>query len=350
MIRKYVLPLLSVAGLALAIWSVLEGARPVPAGVPVAEPSRAPFASYMAGAGLVEASSENIEAAAPVPGLVVEILVGVGKPVKAGAPLLRLDDREVNAEIEVRKTIVTSMRLKLARIKSLPRPEDVPPYEARVQAFEAEAENASDQLKRVEAMPDKRAMSAEDLSRRRFASLTAEARAAEARAALALLKAGAWGPDVALAEAEIAGAEAQLHASEVALERLTVRSPIDAEILQVNVRAGEFALTGSPLVVLGNTDVLHVRVDIDENDAWRFKPGAAAIGYVRGNRDLNAKLEFVRVEPYVVPKRSLTGSSQERVDTRVMQVIFSFPRSALPVYVGQQMDVSIEAPPIAAAR
>ncbi|MCE9580966.1 MAG: HlyD family efflux transporter periplasmic adaptor subunit [Planctomycetes bacterium] len=350
MIRKYVLPFVALAGVVLAIWTVIMGARPVPAGTPVSEPSRAPFASYMAGAGIVEASSENIEAATPVPGLVVEVLVEVGKPVKAGAPLLRLDGRDLAAEIEVRKTIVKSARLKLARTMSFPRPEDVPPLEARVKAFEADAENAKDQLKRVEAMPDKRAMSEEDLSRRRFAALTAEARAAEARATLALLKAGAWAPDIALAESEIAGAEAQLHASEVALERLTVRSPIDAEILQVNIRPGEYALAASPLVVLGNTEVLHVRVDIDENDAWRFKAGAAAIAYVRGNRDLNTKLEFVRVEPFVVPKRSLTGSSQERVDTRVMQVLFRFSKSELPVYVGQQMDVSIEAPPVAARK
>jgi hypothetical protein len=56
-------------------------------------------------------------------------------------------------------------------------------------------------------------------------------------------------------------------------------------------------------------------------------------------------LKFVRVEPYVIPKKSLTGDSTERVDTRVLQVLYSFNRGALPVYVGQQMDVFIEAPP-----
>jgi HlyD family secretion protein len=50
------------------------------------------------------------------------------------------------------------------------------------------------------------------------------------------------------------------------------------------------------------------------------------------------------VEPYVTPKTSLTGSSTERVDTRVLQVIYSFDRNALPAYVGQQMDVFIETP------
>ena len=97
---------------------------------------------------------------------------------------------------------------------------------------------------------------------------------------------------------------------------------------------------------MGNVDTLVVRVDIDENDAWRIDPAADAVAFVRGNRDLKTNLKFVRVEPYIVPKRSLTGESTERVDTRVLQVLYSFNRDALPVYVGQQMDVFIAAKPI----
>src|SRR5688572_17226025 len=97
-------------------------------------------------------------------------------------------------------------------------------------------------------------------------------------------------------------------------------------------------------MLLGNTKTLHVRVDVDENDAWRVRADAKATGYVRGNRDLRTDLKFVRIEPYVVPKRSLTGDTTERVDTRVLQVLYAFDRSELPVYVGQLMDVFIDAP------
>jgi hypothetical protein len=102
-------------------------------------------------------------------------------------------------------------------------------------------------------------------------------------------------------------------------------------------------------MLLGEVSVLHVRVDIDENDAWRLKQNSRARAFIRGNRDLATDLSFVRVEPYVVPKRSLTGESTERVDTRVLQVLYSFPAGAIPVYVGQQMDVFIEADPIGQA-
>jgi hypothetical protein len=95
-------------------------------------------------------------------------------------------------------------------------------------------------------------------------------------------------------------------------------------------------------MLMGELDRLHVRVDIDENDAWRFHPDSSAYAFVRGNPELRTALKFEYVEPYVVPKRSLTGDSNERVDTRVMQVLYSFNRADLPVYAGQLMDVYIE--------
>jgi hypothetical protein len=71
--------------------------------------------------------------------------------------------------------------------------------------------------------------------------------------------------------------------------------------------------------------------------------GARAVGYVKGASGQPIELEFVRIEPYVVPKRSLTGASIERVDTRVLQVIYKFPNNLdRPVYVGQQMDLYLE--------
>jgi ABC-type sugar transport system ATPase subunit len=107
------------------------------------------------------------------------------------------------------------------------------------------------------------------------------------------------------------------------------------------IRAGR--PTCEPLILFGNVDVLNVRTDVDEHDAWKVSGGAAAYASVRGNSDLRVPLQFVRFEPYIVPKKSLTGDSTERVDTRVLQVLYSFNRDTLPVYAGQQMDVFIEA-------
>ena len=73
-------------------------------------------------------------------------------------------------------------------------------------------------------------------------------------------------------------------------------------------------------------------------------PQNCAVAYLRGNRDIGCDLKFYRIEPYVIPKKSLTGDSTERVDTRVLQVLYTFEPGDKPIYVGQQMDVFIETP------
>jgi multidrug resistance efflux pump len=131
------------------------------------------------------------------------------------------------------------------------------------------------------------------------------------------------------------------------IERLTMMAPMDGVILQKKVRVGQFAQCGpssEPLMIMGGGSHLNIRADIDENDAWRVRPRTAAVAYVRGDTKQKFPLEFVRFEPYVVPKKSLTGDSTERVDTRVLQAIYRISDANAPVYVGQQMDLYIETP------
>ena len=345
MIRILLLPLLALAGAGFAVMTVAAGSKPAPVASPVADPSRPPFERTIAGSGLLEAMDRNVAIGSPLPRLVLEVNVKVGDEVEAGAPLFRLDDRDTRAELAVRKAAVGAAKAKLERLKSAPRAEELPSVEARVVAAEAVLADLRNQVTLWESVADKRAVTVEDLQRRKFAVQAQEARLAEARSALVLLKAGSWKADIDVAQADLASAEAQAAQTETEIARLTVRAPAKGTVLQVNVRAGEFAPAGAlqtPLMLFGPLERIHLRVDVDENDAWRFRKDAAAIAFVRGNRELKVELKFERVEPYVIPKRSLTGDSTERVDTRVMQAVYSFERHKLPVYVGQQMDVFIE--------
>lgn len=115
-------------------------------------------------------------------------------------------------------------------------------------------------------------------------------------------------------------------------------------MLQVNIRPGEFvgASPQPPLVVIGDTSQLHVRVDIDEHDVPRFHAGLGATAFLRGDGDREIALRFVRVEPYVIPKKWLTGDNTERVDTRVLQVVYAVENPAERIYVGQMLDVFVQ--------
>jgi multidrug resistance efflux pump len=168
------------------------------------------------------------------------------------------------------------------------------------------------------------------------------------------LRAGAWHADLTVSAAAVTQAEAELTRIQTELELHQIHAPhvldgagqpVEWEVLQVNVRPGEYVGTppGEPLVVLGDAGPRHVRVDIDEHDIPRFHTDGAASAYIRGDAHRAFDLRFVRLEPYVVPKKSLTGDSAERVDTRVLQAIYVFSRVVPDVHVGQQVDVYINA-------
>jgi HlyD family secretion protein len=309
MLPKYTLPVLAAAGFLFGVFEVFSSNKPTPVAQPVSEPATSPYASFIAGAGIVEAKSQNIAVGASLAGLVKSVNVKVGDRVKLGDILFLIDDRAALAELAVREADLERAR-------------------AAVGEAEAGVKDAATLQRLAEAIEDRRAISTEELERRRNTTLIAKRRLDSARA-------------------QVQQAEAAVKASKTTLELLRVTAPVNGEILQVNVRPGEFAQAGplsTPLMLVGNLDDLHVRVDIDENDAWRFRPESKAVAYLRGNRKFQTDLALVWVEPYVVPKKSLTGDSTERVDTRVLQALYSFDRTKLPVFVGQQMDVFIEAP------
>jgi multidrug efflux pump subunit AcrA (membrane-fusion protein) len=224
------------------------------------------------------------------------------------------DDRETLAELAVQEAELAAAM-------------------AAVKEAEASLHDAATQYALVRGVTDSRAVSTDDREKRKNAEQLAKAKLLSAQAAVTTAKAGR-------------------DATVTTLDRLTVRAPISGKVLQVNVRPGEYAATGelaTPLVRLGDVTRFQVRTDIDENDAWRFSPGTRAVAYVRGNRELAANMRFLWVEPYVVSKTQLSGASTERVDTRVLQVLFELDPADLPVYVGQQLDVFIEAPQGAAS-
>jgi HlyD family secretion protein len=306
--KRFLLPVL---GILAALWAAYSVARTAPRRTRTNPPAPAPISDYprtVAAVGLVEANSENIAIGTPLAGVVTRIFVTVGQAVNEGEPLFALDTRQLRADAAVRRT-------SLAVAKS------------GVKVARARLDDAQRNLDFAEGLADKRAISAEETTRRRSAVETAKAQLEEA-------------------ESQVLAAQAEIQSVETEIERSTVRAPLDAQVLQVKLHLGEYApaaVTSTPLILLGGSRPLNVRVDVDEHEAWRVRPEAAATAHVRGDARLKTTLHFVRFEPFVVPKKSLTGDSTERVDTRVLQVIYRIDRQDLGIFVGQQMDVFIDA-------
>jgi multidrug efflux pump subunit AcrA (membrane-fusion protein) len=343
-VRTFFLPALAVGAFSYTIWHVKRTSTVTPQTAPLVEPARTPYKSAVAGVGLVEPCTENIQVAAIVPGTVVEVAAAVGDRVDAGDILFRLDDRQRHSQLAVREAELAEAQATLQRWQHMPRAEDLPPIDARVRKSQADLALRQDQLRRTRELVAARALTEQDLVEREQSCRAAEAELAEAQAELARMKAGAWEADLAVARTQVAQAKSLVEQARTEVDRLVVRAPIRGTVLKVDVRPGEYVGTppGKPLVVLGDTDTMHVRVDVDEQDLPRFHPGMPGQGFVRGDAEHPLPLRFVRVEPYAEPKRNLTGAGTERIPTRVLQVIYAIESAPRPVYVGQQLDVFLD--------
>jgi len=308
-IKKRVSIWLAVAGVlftVVTVWGARQRQVPPP---PLVAPPHNPYEGTVAAAGIIEAGNENVRIAPPLAGLVTKVHVVVGDHVKAGAPLFQLDDRELLAQLETREA-------------------GIPPEQARIAEQRVHVKDIEEQYGRLQAVHDRRAVSEDDLKRTWYAMEMAK-------------------QTLVRTEAELKHAIAQREETRALLDRLTVRAPRDGTVLQVDVRAGEYARldAADPLMLLGATREMQVRADVDEVNAPLVTRGSPAVAYLKGSTNLSIPLKFTRIEPFVLPKKSLTGDNTERVDTRVLQVIYRFDPPTFPVYVGQQVDVFIQRGP-----
>ena len=255
------------------------------------------FAQQIGGLGIVEPSSEVVDIGTNIPGIITNIYVTAGQQVKKSLALFTIDPRDINAQLEVAK--------------------------AKLQSAQVEMQNANHQLLLYNNVTDKRAISNDALSTKRYAAALAQARVKEAQANVDLLT--------------------------TTLDRLTVKAPIDGTILKVNIHEGEYAPAGNTqnlLVVMGDVNTMNVRVEIDETDVARFNPKLKAIGFMRGDASNPIPLKFVRYEPLIVTKKSFTNGGNEIIDTRTLEIIYTFDNKSVGAFSGQHMDVFIEAMPL----
>jgi HlyD family secretion protein len=305
----WLIVLAALAGAASAIRLVVNIRKEMPRMEPVGKPPSAPFASAIGARGIIESVDENIRIAPALAGLVAEVPVEVGKDVKKGDVLVRQDTREAEAMIAAQQAEIGS-------------------WKTQLREAEVALADKRDMWARMEKLIAGKVASDEEKQRALFAAQQAEAH-------------------VESMKAKIASAEALLARLVVQRDLLTTLAPRDGRVLQVSTRPGEYAdnRSGTPIILLGQVDHFQLRADVDEDNASDVRENMAAVAFIKGRRDVEIPLKFVRIEPYILPKKSLTGESGERVDTRVLQIIYRFDKpdkSKAILYVGQQMDVFLE--------
>lgn len=350
---------LALLGVAAGVFSAYHYGRPQLAQAPVFEPAANPYAKGIYANGILETvgtSGANVNLYPEVAGPITRILIAEGAAVHKGDVLLTLDDSVQRATAEQLEAQAAAARALAEELKAEPRPETLQVVTAQARLAEAAQRTARDQEAKQERayLLDPKAVSRDALDNARNARRNADANVAVAARQLALTKAGAWRYDIENQERQYEALSKASAAARALLDKYTLRAPVDGTVLAVQAAIGSYVssqgaydtYTGqfTPLIVMGPVqETLQVRAYVDEVLIHELAdPGRiAATMFVRGTR-LRLPLRFERIQPYVSRKIELSDARNERVDVRVLPVIFRVEKpKTLALYPGQLVDVYI---------
>lgn len=209
---------------------------------------------------------------AAVSGVIAEVRVHEGDRVAAGQVLVRIACESLEKELEARKGFLASAEAALARAVNGPRPEELGIGLANVGLAEARSEEAGISLHRATSLVEGVTISKAQLDQVKRDARMAAALLEEARARLALLKAGSRPEDIAEAHARRDMAQAQRDQAVVTLDYCAVRAPSGGVVLAVTAAPGQFISTAIPatLVTMADDGKRRVRAEVDERDVGKL--------------------------------------------------------------------------------
>jgi HlyD family secretion protein len=289
--------------------------------------------------GRVEPVSGEIKIAAPLAGVIAEVPVQTGDKVVAGELLVRLRDKEVQARIANAQAQI-AMR-KRARNDQAPSSRAGERRKAEDAVSDGEKAVVEAQAAFDKTARDRRAGGASDSDLEAARAVLSRARdqRKQLRAELRKLEADPATPLPTPNEGQLNIARTELWAAEAASEKLSIRAPISATVLQVNAKPGELAIPSAtqPLLLLGDVSALRVRAELDERDFGEIMIGQAVSVRPAAFRGREFAGKVYSIAPLVGPSRSSRGQrNQTDVDVVEVLVDLTEPR---PLAVGMKVDV-----------
>ena len=221
-----------------------------------------------------------------VEGRVDEVLADVGDNVREGQPLVRLDPKELQFEVERQRGIVTQVRAQLGIGPSDPPPTD-PKKIASVQRAEADLFDADQKYKRAQEMFRDKLISQQQLD-----EAASRFQSTQATYTVAL-------QEVDRLKALLVSSEASERLAEKKLDDSTIRAPYPGSIKTRDVHPGEYLKVQSPVMVLVRTDRLRARLAVPERWAGWVKDGVTVDLHVEAFPGQAFQGKISRINPAV---------------------------------------------------
>ncbi len=290
--------------------------------------------------GRVEPKGRELRIAASAPAAIKEVLVQLNYRVKTGDLMIQLDSQELKAKLGAAKAeaAVRAAERDAAEVKGTAlerRKAEDTLYNAERSAFDARLE-----LDHLFSRARLNQVSAEDVEKGRGAVTAADEKVERERVNLKRVLSKNL-PALTREEAALSAARAEVAVVSTALERMHVRSPVDATVLELHAKLGEMASPSadSPLLVLGDTTHLQVRAEVQERDVRKIYPGQAAIvkSDAFPNRSFDARVS-VMARALGAPQLAARQGQRKQTDVDVLEVVLDLDEG-VPLLPGMRTDV-----------
>lgn len=256
---------------------------------------------------------QRIELVASAAEPVADVAVAAGDEVEAGRILVRLDDRRVAAGVDAASARVRQAEARIAELVRGARSERRDEMLARIEADRSELKQAKLDQTRAAGLVTSGVAPQSRLDEAQTRVETAQARLEADRAALDEMVSGATAEELRQARAEMEGAEAEVVALQVDLERLTVRAPTAGRVDALPYRVGEAPGAGATLAVLLAMGEPYARVYVPEPDLASTPVGTAASVIADGHQALTGCIRWVSREAAFTPYYALSEHDRHRL-------------------------------------
>jgi HlyD family secretion protein len=207
---------------------------------------------------------------------VAAVEVQEGDRVHKGEVLARLETSRLEPQVAQAEAQAAAQRAVVERMHNGSRPEEIAQSRANLEQAKADAANARAQYQRKNDLLARNAGTQMDFDNAKAALDMAEARIKLNQSALDLTLAGPRHEDIAQAEAQLRGNEAQHAFLRQQFADAELLAPIDGVVRSRLMEQGDMASPQRPVFSLALTDPKWVRAYVSEVDLGKVHPGTKA--------------------------------------------------------------------------
>lgn len=263
---------------------------------------------------------------------IAAVLVEEGDRVTKGQTLAHLDTSRLEPQVAQAEAQVAAQRAAVERLRNGSRPEEIAQARANLGSAKADALNARKQYERKKSLLDKNAGSQQDADTAKAVADVADARVEVNQKALDLSIAGPRSEDIAQAEAQLRGNEAQLAYLRRQLADAELKAPVDGVVRSRLMEPGEMASPQRPVFSLAVIDPKWVRTYVSERNLGKVRSGmqaSVAVDSFPGRR-------FDGWVGFVSPVAEFTPKNVETTELRTslvyeIRVFVKDPQNDLPL-------------------